>query len=80
MRVCDLTTSTGRLQRSMAELKDKWTETKEHWNDATSGEFAERYLDPLVPQLTLAFSAIHRLAELLEQAERACDDTRDSIG
>lgn len=74
MRVCDLTTSTGRLHRSMSELKDKWIEAKSHWDDATSREFAEKYLDPLPPQLTLTLSAIQRLAELIEQAERACED------
>ncbi len=39
MSICDLSSSVGRLQRATKELRDKWQETRLHWNDQTAAEF-----------------------------------------
>ena len=74
MRICDLQSSTGRLRRSVKSLKDKWDSTREHWNDKTSREFEENFLRPLLPEITMAISSVYKLNEMLERAEKECED------
>ncbi|MCL4205698.1 MAG: hypothetical protein KJ000_24715 [Pirellulaceae bacterium] len=78
MKSCDLLTGLGRLQRSTSQLKEKWLETKTHWNDQASRDFEKDFLQGLAPQITLAVAAIHQYAELLEQVEKdLADPDRD---
>ena len=74
MRICDLQSGAGRLRRAARTLNEKWENTKEHWHDQTSREFEEKFLRPILPEVTMALSSVHRLNELLEQAERDCED------
>lgn len=74
MRVCDLSTGAGHLMRAWRKLREKWADTKTHWNDPVSHQFEERYLRPLGPGVQGALTAIQRLAAVLEQAEKACED------
>ena len=74
MRMCDLSSSLGRLQRLTIKLKDHWHATQEHWSDETARQFQEQYLESLVPQIATTVTATQRLVELLEQAERELDD------
>ena len=74
MRICDLVTGLGQLKRSAGHLKERWAETKASWNDETSQKFEEEHLSYLAPQITLTVATIHRLADLLEQAEKDCEE------
>ena len=74
MRHCDLTSSVGRIHKAMATLREKWALTKEHWNDDASREFEEKHLQPLIPQLRFTMTAVQRLAEVVEKAEKDCED------
>jgi hypothetical protein len=74
MRICDLNTSMIRLSRAAKHLRDQWGETSEQWNDANREDFEEKYLQPLWPQVTMLVSAIHRLQDVFEQAERELSD------
>ena len=77
MRLCDFQTGIGRLQRETKELRDKWQETKTHWDDKASREFEKKYLDPLIPNLKLTLAAIYEIAECVEEAQTACGDQQD---
>ena len=70
MRICDLQSSSTRLQRAARDLNEHWTNTKEYWHDQTSSDFEESHVKPLLPEIAMALSAVNRLHELLEQAER----------
>lgn len=74
MRLCDFQTGIGRLQRETKRLKDKWRETKVHWNDKAAKQFEEKYLEPLIPNIKLTLAAVHELAEIVEEAEKECGD------
>lgn len=74
MKHCDLTSSVGRMNKAMATLREKWLQTKEHWNDAASREFEEKHLQPLIPQMQFTIAAVQRLAEVIEKAEKDCED------
>ncbi|MCA9164884.1 MAG: hypothetical protein KDA55_05430 [Planctomycetales bacterium] len=76
MRVCDLTTSTTRLQRATSKLRERWLAAKEHWNDGTNARFERDFLDPLSPQVTATLAALYEFAESLQQAEKECGDER----
>ena len=74
MNICDLNSGLGRLQRSAARLKERWQETRTVWMDQTQRQFQEQHLDSLPPQFSMVLAATQRLAESLEQAEKACAD------
>ena len=74
MNICDLNSGLGRLQRSAARLKERWQETRNVWMDQTQRQFQEQHLDSLPPQISMVLAATQRLAESLEQAEKACAD------
>ncbi len=74
MKICDLNTGMGRLNQAFAHLKEKWAEAKTHWHDEASRQFEEQHLRPIPTQLQLTVAAVNRLAEVLEKAERECED------
>lgn len=74
MQICDVITGTKRLQRSTKALKEQWLLTKEHWRDETADEFEEKYLQPLGEKVRMALSAVDRLTEVLEEAEKDLSD------
>ena len=78
MKICDLNTGAGRLLRANKELKQRWAETKQLWDDGNSRKFEEEFLQPLGPEIQLAIAAVQRLAELLEKAEKECEDRCES--
>ena len=74
MRVMDLQTGLARLTQAFSDLKDRWHEAKEHWNDDVSREFEKTQLQPILPHLQLMTAAAQRLMEVVEKAERECED------
>ena len=70
----DLIGGVGRLQRASAKLKEHWQDAKSHWNDRASQEFEKHHLQPLPAQLILAVAAIHKLADVLQQAVQELED------
>ncbi len=74
MKICDLHTGTGRLMRAAKTLRERWGETNAEWNDSASQQFEQAFLKPLGPEVQLTLTAIQRLAEVLEAAEKECED------
>ena len=74
MRHCDLVTGIGRIQRAAARLKEKWLDTRAHWDDRARRDFERNHLQTLPSQITMVVAAIHELAEVLEQAEKELED------
>ena len=61
---------TGVTTLAMQSLKKARIEAIEDWNDQSSRDFEETYLEPLEPKLRRAMDAIGRLDTLLTKAER----------
>lgn len=79
MRISDLNTGTMRLTKAAKALRERWEQTRPNWSDGNAVDFERDVLIPLAPQITLTLAAIHRMAQLLEQAERDCwDDEQPS--
>ena len=74
MRFCDLNTGLGQLTEAFSHLKERLAETKTHWNDDTSRQFQQTHLEPVLPRLRLAISAVQRLTEVLSKAEKELED------
>ena len=70
----DLRTSIARLHRSARRLSQQWADTQQVWDDKVSREFAEEFLWPIMPQIKLSLAAIHEMAEVVERAQRECED------
>lgn len=77
MKVCDLHTSSSRLQRATRRLLEQWDDVKQHWNDQASRDFESNHLCHFLPEVSLMIGAIQRLNEQVDRAERECDDRRD---
>ncbi len=74
MRRTDLDTSAAQLHSALKDLQRAWHVTCESWNDGASRQFAEQYLDPLIPSGRLAIDAINRMRELIGRMERECHE------
>jgi len=72
MKIADLGTGAGQLRDAIESLRQAWSDTREHWNDANSLNFEEHHLRPLASNLAAAFPAIDQLASILNQAGREC--------
>jgi hypothetical protein len=73
MRIADLTSGAARLRDAADVLAAKWAETQEFWKDDNSRSLEENQLRPLAGELSSALTAIQRLAEVLDQAQRECE-------
>lgn len=74
LRICDLQTGIGRIQRETKELQEKWYATKEHWRDQVAREFEETYLQALLPHLKLTLAAAYEFNEVVGQVEQELGD------
>ena len=74
MRVIDLNTGLARLTQAFSDLKDRWRDTKDVWNDDVSREFEQTQLQPILPHLQLLTAAAQRLLEVVGKAEKECED------
>lgn len=72
MRIADLTTGTGQLRDAMDKVQIAWSETKEHWKDASAKNLEEQHLTPLAVEVAAAYPVIMNLASVFAQAEREC--------
>jgi uncharacterized protein YukE len=74
MRLWDLTGGAAKLELALKTLRTKAADIGEAWNDEPYARFIETYLEPLEPRMQTMLDAIHRLAEVLNAAERQCRD------
>ena len=74
MSLCDLMTGAGRIQRATKQLRGRWEDVQNDWNDVASQQFAERHLEPIVPRFQQLLAAISELNEVFHSAESECRD------
>ena len=75
MRICDFHTGPAQLTQAFTKLKEHWVESAEQWNDNARRQFEETHLREIPLRLQQLLAAAQRLAEVLEKAERDCEDT-----
>ncbi len=77
MRLWDLNGGAAKLELAHKTLQTKVADIGEAWSDETYTRFIETYLEPIEPRMQTMLDAIHRLAEVLNTAERQCRDEHE---
>ena len=76
MKICDLNTGLGQLAHAHAKLSERLADVKDQWNDEALRQFEKEHLAEMPPRLQQLVSAVQHLTELLEHAERDCEEPR----
>ena len=79
MHICDVVTGTKRVQKATKSLKEQWLWTKEYWRDQTAEKYEAEYLQPLGEKVRMTLTAVDRLTEILEEAEKDLSDHGESF-
>jgi hypothetical protein len=65
--------SKSRLSSVTKQLLLQWEQTKNHWRDARSREFEQRYLQELFISVDKTITVIEKLDELLKKVRSDCE-------
>jgi hypothetical protein len=60
------------LSAALKDLKRRWEEVRQQWDDPVSRDFEERTWTPLEDQTVAVLRALDRLAPVLDRARRDC--------
>jgi hypothetical protein len=63
----------SRLTALTKNLSLRWAETRNHWRDAKSEEFDQRFMQELFPRVNRAAAALEKLEELLNKIRKECE-------
>jgi len=67
-----VTVGRAKLKNAIVDLMAKWEETKLIWRDVRAQEFERDVIEPLMPQIRAAMSAMDRLSSQITAAEQEC--------
>lgn len=73
MRIADLNSGAAKLLDAADALALNWSDAKEFWRDENARNVEENHLRPIGEEIKAALGAIHRLAEVLDRAQRECE-------
>ncbi len=76
MRSWDLTSGAAKLDLARQNLQAAGRTVEEYWTDETRRKFHDNYIESMEPKLVNLLDAIHRLSEVLANADRDCGITR----
>lgn len=68
-----LSANKGRMIGLTKEISLRWADTKNHWRDARSAEFEQRFMQELTPRVNQATTAIDKLEELFKRIRKECE-------
>jgi hypothetical protein len=69
----NLSANKSRLTGLTREISLRWADTKNHWRDARSAEFEQRFMQELLPRVNKAATAIEKLDELFKRVRKDCE-------
>jgi len=73
MRIAELNSGAAKLLDAADRLASNWNDAKEFWRDGNAANLEENHLRPVGEEIKAALGAIHRLAEVLDRAQRECE-------
>lgn len=56
------------------EISFRWANTRNHWRDAKSAEFDQRFMQELLPRVNQAATAVEKLEELFKRIRKDCEE------
>ena len=69
----NLSGSKNRLIAITKELSNRWEDTKNHWRDAKSQEFEQRYMTELFANVDKTITVMEKLNELVTKVRNDCE-------
>ncbi len=69
----NLSGSKNRLVALTKELSKRWEDTQNHWRDAKSQEFEQRYMTELFANVDKTITVMDKLNELLIKVRKDCE-------
>jgi predicted ATPase len=69
----NLSGSKSRVAGVAKDISLKWTETKNHWHDARSAEFDQRYMQEFFLGVEKTVTIIEKLDEILRKVQHDCE-------
>jgi hypothetical protein len=69
----NLSGSKNRLVALTKELSNRWEDTKNHWRDAKSQEFEQRYMAELFANVERTVTVMDKLNEVLIKVRKDCE-------
>jgi len=69
----NLSGNKNRLVALTKELSNRWEDTKNHWRDAKSQEFEQRYMTELFANVDKTVTVMEKLNELLTKVRNDCE-------
>lgn len=69
----NLSGNKNRLTALTKELSKRWEDTKNHWRDAKSQEFEQRYMTELFANVDATVTVIEKLNEVLTKVRKDCE-------
>lgn len=69
----NLSGSKNRLTALTKELSNRWEDTKNHWRDAKSQEFEQRYMAELFANVDRTITVMEKLNEVLIKVKHDCE-------
>ena len=69
----NLSSSKNRLVAITKELSKRWEETKNHWRDAKSQEFEQRYMTELFANVDKTITVMDKLNEVISKVRKDCE-------
>lgn len=69
----NLSGNKSRLVGATKEISLRWAQTREHWRDAKSQEFDQKYMQELVARVARAATSMDKLGEVLTKIETDCE-------
>jgi hypothetical protein len=72
MKTWDFTSGAAKLELAMKSMQIADANVEQYWDDSAHEKFREDYLEPSETRIRVMLEAIHRLAEVFENAERQC--------
>jgi hypothetical protein len=64
----------SRIAGLTKEISLRWADTKNHWRDAKSAEFEQRFMQELFPRVNQAAASVEKLEELFKRIRKDCEE------
>jgi hypothetical protein len=65
--------SAGNLVQALKELNIKWSETRTHWNDVKSQQFARDYIEEIPDHVQRTMSVMQEIDALIKRVRSQCE-------
>ena len=69
----NLSGNKSRLAGATKEISLRWEETREHWRDAKSQEFHQKYMQELFARVDCSMTILEKLDEILKKVQSDCE-------